>query len=393
MKLSERILALFLAVCLLATVSAVYPAASGESSLRFGNDGKFKIMLFADSQDDEDLEQTTTELMREAIAKLSPDLIIYLGDNTVAKGYDNQKKAIEAVTLPTREAGVPFAIVFGNHDEEQGVEKEDLLDIYRALGCLTYDADPCLHGCGNCNLPVLSSDGTRTAFNLWLIDSGSKGEYPDGYHDYDWVHEDQLEWYKATAAELKAANGGKVVPAMNFQHIIIPEIYDAVHIKVPFSNDKLTYDYCGNSYFKLPVFTRLNGYWLEECCPPRIYDGQLDAWVETGDVIAAFNGHDHNNTLNVNIKGIDIVNVPTVGCNSYSKYVSRGVGLITLDENHPTDYEYKLYPLYGFALDPNSSIPDCEGGKTRAFYFLVLIADMLVQTIFRLVNTFGINTL
>ena len=37
--------------------------------------------------------------------------------------------------------------------------------------CLMRDAEPELSGCGNYNLPILSSDGQRTAFNLYFIDS------------------------------------------------------------------------------------------------------------------------------------------------------------------------------------------------------------------------------
>lgn len=390
----KKFLSVILA-CMVVISTFAFSAAAQNSNtvLQFNKDGKFKIMLFADSQDDEKLEETTTALMREAIAKYSPDLIIYLGDNAVADGYDNMKTAIEAVTLPAREAGVPYAIVFGNHDEEHGLSNDELLEIYRSFGCLTYDAMPEIHGSGNCNLPILSSDGKKIAFNLWLVDSGGGNvRYPNGSKGYDWVREDQIKWYKETAEVLKAQNGGKPVPAMNFQHIVIPEIYDKICVKAPFSSG-VTYEYFGNSYYKLPVITRLNGYWLEECCPPGIYDGQLDAWIETGDVIAAFNGHDHNNSYNVNIKGVDVVNVPTVGCNSYSKYVTRGVGLITLDENSPTDYDYRLITLYNLALEKNSKIPECEGGKSKIFYALVKIADAFVQTFFMFTRITGINRL
>lgn len=391
MKRIISVLCAVLFICSSFSVS-VY-AQNTDRTLRFNEDGKFRIMMFADSQDDENLEETTTQLMREAIAGYSPDLIIYLGDNTVARGYDKQKKAIEAVTLPAREANIPYAIVFGNHDQEFFVTKEELLQIYQSYGCLTYDADPEIYGCGNCNLPILSSDGLRNAFNLWLMDSGSSGElYEDGSWGYDWIREDQLEWYRKTAAALKEANGGEVVPSMNFQHMVIPEIYDKIHIKAS-GPSGMTYEYCGNSYYKLPVFSRLNGYWLEECCPPKKYDGQLDAWIETGDVIAAFHGHDHNNSYNVNINGVDVINVPTVGCNSYSKYVTRGVGLITLDENNPADYDYELVTLYSLALESNSKISQCEGGKSKFFYALVKLGDAIVQAFFSFCKATGLNKL
>ncbi len=383
MKHATKLLSLLLTVILACSALPVCAAAKDENDLRFNEDGAFKIMLFADPQDDEDLEETTTAIMGEALDLYKPDLVVYLGDNTVADGYENQAAAIDAVTKPVRDRDIPFAIVFGNHDQEHGVTKEDLLEIYRDLGCLTYDADPSIYGCGTCNLPILSSDGSHTAFNLWLTDSGSNNT-DEGASGYDYVHPDELEWYKKTAEALKAANGGKAVPAINFQHIIIPEIYDALHVKLPFSLGKLSVQTNGNSYSLLPVFSRLNGYWLEECCPPEVYDGQLQAWVDEGDVIAAFNGHDHTNSFTVNVRGVDIVNVPTVGCNSYSNDINRGAGLITLHENDPESYEYELIRSFDLALDKTSSIPTVQGGRSRAYYGLMKTLDGIAQLFFKL---------
>ena len=382
----------FLTAVLLSLVlalTAIPPLALAEepTGLRFGEDGEFKIMLFADPQDDEDLEPSTTAIMREALDKYAPDLVIFLGDNTVAHGYDKQKLAIEAVTQPIVERGLPYAIVFGNHDQEQGVSKEDLLAIYQQTGnCLTYDAEPALSGCGTCNLPIYSADGSKIAFNLWLIDSGSMYADP-AVGGYDIVHPDQLEWYKRTAAALAAENGGEVVPAMDFQHIVIPEIFDALYPELPVAAGQLTQERNGKVYSLLPVFTRLNGYWLEVPCPPNVYDGQLDAWKEVGDVIAEFHGHDHDNSYQVNIRGVDVINVPTCGCNSYSKDITRGCGLITLHENDPTNYDYQLVNMYSLALENGSAIPALTG-RTRAYYRLLKTTDALVQTMFKVFRVF-----
>jgi hypothetical protein len=387
MKHIIRTLAVLLALLLL--VPAL-PAAAAETDkeLRFSPEGTFKIMLFADPQDDEDLEETTAAVIAEALDAYTPDLVIFLGDNTVANGYENQKKAIESIISPIAERKVPYALVFGNHDEEHNVSKEDLLKIYQSIGrCLTYDAAPEITGCGTCNLPIWSYDGTKMSFNLWLTDSGMYNSDPD-VGGYDYVHEDTIEWYKATAAALAEQNGGAVVPAMNFQHIVIPEIFDKINVTLPFSLGPLSENRNGKSYSLLPVFTRLNGYWLEVPCPPNVYDGQLDAWVETGDVIAAFHGHDHNNSYNVNIQGVDVINVPSCGCNSYSKDITRGCGLVTLHEDDPAGYEYKLINMYDLALADGSAIPTAEGGRSRAYYGLVKAVDSVIQVMFKMFSIF-----
>ena len=389
MKRFCKVTALLLALSMLfALVPTGFAMPGADDQLRFREDGTFKIMCFADPQDDENLEETTAALIREALDKYEPDLVVFLGDNTVANGYDNQYKAIEAVTKPIVDRGIPYTLVFGNHDEEHGVSKEELLSIYQSFGnCLTYDAAPEISGCGSCNHIIYSSDGSRMVFNLWMIDSGMYNSDPE-VGGYDYVHEDTLAWYKETAAAIADQNGGEVVPAFDFQHIVIPEIFDKLNVELPFSLGKLSENRNGKSYTLLPVFTRLNGYWLEVPCPPNVYDGQLDAWLEVGDVIAEFHGHDHNNSYNVNIKGVDVINVPSCGCNSYSVDISRGCGLITLHEDAPKAYDYELIRMFDLALDKDSAIPDAEGGNNRAYYAMIKVLDTLVQGIFKVFSPF-----
>ena len=388
MKRTKKLLAVLLAAVMLLAALPAFAAGTDATTLRFREDGTFKIMLFADPQDDENLEETTTALMCEALDKYKPDLVIYLGDNTVADGYENQQKAIVAVTKPVVDRGIPYSIVFGNHDEEHNVSKEDLLAIYQSLGnCLTYDAAPEITGCGNCNHPIYSSDGSKIAFNLWMIDSNMYNSDPE-VGGYDYVHEDQLQWYKETAAALAAQNGGEVVPAMDFQHIVIPEIFDEINVELPVAMGKLTQERNGKIYSYLPVFTRLNGYWLEVPCPPNVYDGQLDAWKEVGDVIAEFHGHDHNNSYQVNIEGVDVINVPSCGCNSYSRDISRGCGLITLHENDVKNYDYELVRMFDLALASGSAIPNADGGQSRAYYAMVKALDTVVQAMFKVFRLF-----
>jgi len=362
---TTKLLSIILTVVMIISCIPVFASAEVETQLQFGSDGKFKIMLFADIQDDDPIEETTLQMMHECLDKYKPDLVVYLGDNGVAY-TEKEYSTVKAITAPCVEKGVPYAIVFGNHDGEREVSRERLLTYYQEFGCLTTDADPDIYGCGNCNLPILSSDGKKTAFNLWLIDSGSSN--PDKeVGGYDYVHEDQIEWYKKTAEELRNANGGKVVPSILFQHIIMPEAYEAIYPRLPFKMGK-DYTIDGTTYFPVPFFNRHAGIILEPCSPPFVNGGQWDAIVETGDVIATFHGHDHVNDFTATHEGIDIVNVPTVGCQAYSDAISRGAGLITLDEKDLSAYEYEMIYFFNMALEEDSEILSKEGARSEAYY-------------------------
>lgn len=375
---TTRLLSIVLTVILIISCIPVFASAEGETQLQFGSDGKFKIMLFADIQDDDPIEETTLQMMHECLDKYKPDLVVYLGDNGVAY-TEKEYSTVKAITAPCVEKGVPYAIVFGNHDGEREVSRERLLTYYQEFGCLTTDADPDIYGCGNCNLPILSSDGKKTAFNLWLIDSGSSN--PDKeVGGYDYVHEDQIEWYKNTAEELRNANGGKVVPSILFQHIIMPEAYEAIYPRLPFKMGK-DYTIDGTTYFPVPFFNRHAGIILEPCSPPFVNGGQWDAIVETGDVIATFHGHDHVNDFTATHEGIDIVNVPTVGCQAYSDAISRGAGLITLDEKDLSTYEYEMIYFFNMALEEDSEILSKEGARSEAYYKFIRFFRKLLDGI------------
>ncbi len=369
MMKTKRFLSIFLAILMIALSVPVLASAEGETQLQFSSDGKFQIMIFSDVQDFDPVQPTTIQMMNECLDKYTPDLVIYLGDNSIAMGDENEYKTIEVITKPCIDRDVPYAIVFGNHDGERETSRETLLGYYQEFGCLTTDADPDIYGCGNSNLTIKSSDGKKTAFNLWFIDSGSYN--PDKeVGGYDHVREDQIEWYKKTAGELKKNNGGEVVPAMLFQHIIMPEVYEAIYPKLPFTIGKdFTID--GTTYFPVPFFNRHAGIILEPCSPPFINGGQWDALVETGDVIATFYGHDHVNDFTASHEGIDIVNVPTIGCQAYSDAISRGAGLITLDESNLSDYEYEMIYFFDMALEEDSKILEQEGARSKTYYKFV----------------------
>lgn len=373
----KKIISIFMALITLICAVPVFASAESDTMLKFGSDGKFQIMIFADIQDDDPIEETTIQLMCEALDKVNPDLVVYLGDNSTAMGDEKEHKTIEAITKPCVDRNVPFAVVFGNHDGERETSRETLLTYFQEFGCLTTDSDPDLYGCGNSNLVIKSSDGKKTAFNLWFFDSNAYN--PDTeVGGYDTVHADQVQWYKDTAAKLKEENGGEVVPSLLFQHIIMTEIYEYLYPALPFTISK---DHVMNGvpYFPIPSLSKHSGIIIESCSPSFNSEGQWDAIVETGDVLATFHGHDHINDFRAEYEGITIINVPTVGYQAYSDAISRGVGLITLDESDLSTFEYEMLYMYDMALEEDSQLTEVDGGRSRTYYWFVRLFRNIID--------------
>ena len=350
-------------LCAIFAFAMLIPAyAETDTKLQFNDDGNFRIMQISDVQDGTVLTPAAKQFLKEIIIEAEPDLVVLTGDNISAgsatvgiKAIDLQlvKYGINNYMSVFEEIGVPVAIVFGNHDAEQIVSKEEQMAFYTKYDCcLAIDEGDALYGCGTYNLPIYSSkDDSKVAYNLFMIDSNM---YDDVNGGYDYVHEDQIRWYVETANALKEQNGGKAVPSMMFQHIIVKEIYDIIE-EIP-AEETATREYVEDNgkYYSFKAENYKLGALNEMPCPPSYNGGQFDAVVNQGDVVAMFFGHDHKNTFEVSYKGVDLVNSPTSGFGSYGDE-GRGVRIIDINEN-TTDYETSIITYLDFYADNDSMI-------------------------------------
>lgn len=343
----KKIISLVLSIIILAgcfTISGYAANKGEENTLRFNKDGKFTILNLSDIQDCYPIKTLSKKYIEDTVDMVKPDLIILTGDNI--SGYDipeekDAELAIREFMDIFEERNIKVAAVFGNHDDEETKStKEHQLSVYETYDCYIGEKGFCIKDrVGTYNLPVMKSDNSGYGFNLWLTDSGTYNTENE-YGGYACVYKKQIEWYKETAEKLKKENGGKVVPSINFQHIIVPEIYDAlkqvkilrpgciIRKKNPLSDKTKIY--------VLPEGAK--GQLREYPCPPYYNNGQYDAMLETGDVLATVSGHDHENTFEIDYKGIKIINTPTVGFNAYND-INVGSRVFVLDENDPENFE------------------------------------------------------
>ncbi len=332
----KAFLSLLLVLSLVFLVASSAYAATPATSLAFNSEGKFKIIQFTDTQDDNIPRQAMIKLMNKALDSEKPDLVVFTGDNITGGGSPGKiltSIAIRAIIKPVATRGIPFAMVFGNHDAEGGVSKETQLTMYQKYpGCLAYDPEPDLYGCATYNLPIRSSDNSKDAFNLWLIDSN---EYDRVKGGYDWVHEDQLDWYKTKSIELEQANGS-LVPSLMFQHIVVPEVYELLK-EVPAGTEGSRFRFEKNWALELDP-AMAHGALGEWPCPPDTNGGQLQAVLERGDVLGIVTGHDHVNDFVGTYEGIDFIQTPGIGFQTYGNR-DRGFRVIILDENDTWSYE------------------------------------------------------
>lgn len=379
----KKLLSVILAFSLVFTMSAACFAGGlkADAKLKFKSGEKFKIMVLADVQDEYPMKDAVVEFISEALDYAKPDLVVFCGDNIVTSDVN----AYSQLLTPLVSRNVPFTFVFGNHDDEcSDLNKEQMLAEYQKYaGCLAYDDNPALHGCATHNLPILSSDGSKVAFNLWLMDSGDYAYDADGTKlGYDWVRADQVSWYQTRRDALKAENGGELVPSLMFQHIIPEEPCKKLFYEAPFPMGDLTINFQdGTQTTFIPSINNYEGYIFEKSCPGVGNDGQWQAIVDGGDVLGVVIGHDHVNNFVADIDGVDIIQTPGVTYNSYYNDLLQGTRIIEIDENDAWNYSTYNLTTNQLALEDGSRLSDA-GDRNGAsyilsFYFLQLLDKLM----------------
>ncbi len=379
-KIKALLAVVLCAAMLLAAASPAFAAVDNNDVLRFNKDGKFKIMQISDTQDIDIPREATIMFMEKALDAEKPDLVVFTGDQLAGGKIETAEgvyAGIKAIVQPVVDRGIPFTVVFGNHDSDDGcpVSRDEQFAYYQTFpGCLAYDAVPEMYGTGTHNLPIYASEGSETKFNLWMIDSN---DYDRENGGYDYVHQDQIDWYENTSKALEAKEG-HLVPSIVFQHIIVPEVAELL-VDSPFSGENaLSKKINGENKLLMLKPGKASGILLEFPCPSDTNSGQFASWKARGDVIAATFGHDHINTFVGNVDGIDLVMCPGVTFQSYGRYITRAVRIFELDENDPWSYDthlYKYTDAFGWGL--YSWYVGAKYGQSPVMWIPIALAGVL----------------
>lgn len=316
--------------------------ANETSELYFNKDGKYKIVQFNDTQDNDDIDVRTVDLMRKLIDEENPDLVIINGDmlNDDMDKEEEVKQAIDYIAQPMEERKVNWAITFGNHDEDHtektGMDEEAMLEVYMSYKHnVNKEGAEGITGTGNANLVINDSENKEPAFNIWLFDSGRyapnqiKNQDFEGYPGWDWLRYDQVKWYHETSMKLEES-AGKKVPSLAFMHIPLPE-FEYMWFASPFERAEKNHEIAVEKH-------QVVGERNEMVSTGPFNSGMFAAMLEREDVKGVFSGHDHINTFVGDYYGIKLGYAGSVGFGTYGlegeeEHRLRGARVFNLDEN------------------------------------------------------------
>ncbi|MDH6533700.1 metallophosphatase [Parabacteroides sp. 52] len=280
-----------------------------QPTLRYNKNGKFKIVQFTDVHyiHGDPRSDVALECIREVVDAEKPDLVFFTGDVIYGKPAE---EGLRHVLKLVADKKIPFAVVFGNHDDEQGLNRQQLFEIIRTVPYNLTATVEGLSGVTNFILPVKSSDGKKDAHILYGFDSQSYSKLK-GIGGYDYIQFDQIQWYRENSARYTQENKGTPIPSLAFFHIPLPEYNQA-------ANDETAVLY---------------GTRKEKACAPQLNSGLFASMREMGDVQATFVGHDHDDDYAVYWKGILLCYGRYTGGNTvYNNLKPNGARVIELTE-------------------------------------------------------------
>ena len=373
-----KILMCSLILCMIMTPVCSVKAAdesTGSSFLSAREDGTFRILLVADTQDTDKPQKKMIELLEAELDNADADLVIFLGDviygPSIGNDPEKAETAIRAVVEPVAQRGIPFVVAFGNHDDEKCISKEDQLRIYKSFsGCLNENPD--ISGVGNTCLEIRDHSGQNVPILLWIMDSGTYAEKEIG--GYGYVTEEQNEWFRS----MVAAYGEKTPASYVFQHIPVPQVFDLIEPAKPFEKDAFhSILNPFSKWYREKDGAVQTGHFRETPCPPKYDSGQFQSWKDCG-VRAAFFGHDHINDYQAKLEGIDLVATCGIGFYSYGRGYEHGARLLVLDTEKPQEYETRMVYYRELTDRPLSFIQTSKMGVQVARIAVPVVTGVLV---------------
>ena len=313
--------------------------------LKFKEDGTFRLMQINDFQDGESADPRSVAFLNAVLDNYRPDLVVLVGDQLSPDNLMDKAQmtaALKNELQPLEDRGIPFLYTYGNHDHDQDASidragQAALYDAYRMSFASHNGPDP-----GTYNNVIFGSDGVTPRLNIYMMDSN------EWYGDFmvTGVNAEQVQWYRETSDALKAKNGGKPLPSLLFQHIPVKETFKLlkpVPDGTPGSVDSMFF----KERFVLNEACTFLGdrNVLKEtiCCEnPNKHTGQYEAWVEKGDLIGAYFGHDHTNTfVGKTEDGIVLGYNGGFGFDTYGDEGERYARIYDFNENDVTAYTQK----------------------------------------------------
>ncbi|TMW58196.1 hypothetical protein Poli38472_011784 [Pythium oligandrum] len=221
-------------------------------------------------------EALMTKYVNELLDLEKPDFVVFAGDNVQTYKTSLRQASMDAATAGVEARGIPYAMIYGNHDDQRGFTREMMVEMAMAKPhSYTQRGPEEVYGIGNYELNIKAPvDGPwgsagSDVFRMYFLDSNAypdHGALSDEDTKYDWIRPSQVAYYR----QMSASHTDNQVPAIMFFHIPLPE-------------------------YAMAVSTHTNGRYREYVQSSDVHSDLFATLVELDEVKATFAGHDHAN--------------------------------------------------------------------------------------------------
>ena len=316
-------------------------------ALQKQKDKKFTILHLTDThlyhdewigEKGEHLKNTVDYLIERA----KPDLITISGDLAWAGQYTSYEDFANWMDS----YGIPWAPVFGNHDDQEGYEAvAKAAAILEAKDtCLLERGDPAL---GYGNYVVAIEEEGKLIHGIILMDSHDRTPWTDAQgvlHNDEWaeLYPEQFPWYRQQVEDLKARGARETTLIM---HIPIYAYRDAIKAAmkadvvpqaIPLYNGRQ--GDCWNEGYEDSF-----GVYREGICSYPEDNGFFEEILAGGTTKTVISGHDHVNTFSVPYQGVRLTYALKTGFGSYHDKRINGGTILTIDSDGKLELEHCFY--------------------------------------------------
>ena len=267
----------------------------------------------------------------ELIKRTSPDLITISGDIAWGGDYD----AIMALSPIIDGYEIPWATIWGNHDQDNGLDRLDrTIGFLRENKYFTYENGPKELGRGNYVIAI--KENNKIVHALIMMDTHDKmPKLGTGIeNDKSWAKltGEQIEWYKEQVKELKDLGCPESTLVV---HIPIFAYRDAFKkaFKEGLEPKDITPEQSENGECWNDGYKDSFGVKYEDVCSYYVDDNVFDAIKELDHTKNVVCGHDHVNSFSVKYEGVRLTFALKTGPGCYWNEKLNGGTTLKINEN------------------------------------------------------------
>ena len=270
--------------------------------------------------------------------RVKPDLVTISGD----LAWCGDKEALELMASSLDRFGVPYAVVWGNHDQDGGTDNlpaaEELLWKHPLF---TYETGPRELGFGN--YVILIKEDDKIVSSLIMMDSHDHAHYYNekGEEVFAWgktpawgkLYPEQIEWYKEQVKELKAMGCYDSTIIMHIPCYAYRDAFAAAHNS---ENGARTIEESYDSQHWNEGYEDSFGLLMEGICSYPADEGVFDAILECDHTKNVIVGHDHKNCFSIKYKGVRLTFTVKTGAGCYWTPEMNGGTTLTVGNGKTT---------------------------------------------------------